>query len=303
MRLTVANGHTTHPRAGLVLAAAAALAAASCSRCGGASGKDPVVGRYQGGVVTASDLQKEASRLPPVLRQQFETEAGRREFVSAMIDKRLLAVEGRRRGLTDEPEIRRQVGELEERLVIQALVSAEEKSAGSPAEAELRAYYDAHKEELAQPERVRVSRVVAAAGAQPSERARARARAEALARRLRAGEPMAWVAAQGDGPEKARGGDMGFLIRGAVKDARLESAAFGLRERGSASPVFECDEGFAVLVLEEHRERRVPTFDEARGEVANRMEPQRKRRVFEALLVRLRAENQTQVELAAKGSH
>lgn len=214
-----------------------------------------------------------------------------------MIDKRLLAAEARRRGLADEPETRRQVREMEERLAIQALLAIEEKSAGPPSEQELRSYYDAHKEELAQPERVRVSRVLVKAS--PEASARARARAEALARRIRAGEPVAKVAALGDGPESSRGGDMGFLVRGAVKDARLEREALALRKRGDASPVFACDEGLAILVLDERRDRRVPPFDEVRAEVANRLEPQRKRRVFDALLERLRAGGKVQVEVAA----
>ena len=59
---------------------------------------------------------RESARLPPALREQFETPAGRREFTRSMIDKRLLVLEARRRKLTEDPELRRQVQELEERL-------------------------------------------------------------------------------------------------------------------------------------------------------------------------------------------
>ncbi len=285
---------------GRLAAALLALALTGCSKCDGARGAAGVVARYEGGDVTAEDLRRESSRLPPALRTSFETEFGRRELVNALVDKRLLVQEADRRGLRGDPEIGRQVRELEERLTVQALLAAEEKALGPPAEAELRAWYDGHRSELAQPERVRVSRVLAAAGstATPAERAAARLRAERFLSRLHKGEPFATVAAAGSGAEKARQGDLGLIARGGA-DVRLEHAAFALARPGDLSPVVECDEGFAVLRLVERREARVPPFEEVRGEVANRLEPKRKRKAFDDLIERLRKKAKVHVELSA----
>jgi peptidyl-prolyl cis-trans isomerase C len=260
-----------------------------------------VVGRYEGGKVTAAELQHEANRLPPALRQQFETQAGRREMVAAMIDKRILVREAERRKLRDDPEVRRQVRELEERLMVQALLSAEERGAGAASEAEARAFYEAHKGELAQPERVRVSRILAAVqpDASQAERARARARLEKLAARVRAGAAFAAVAAEGNGPERTRGGDLGLLTKGGAADRRLGEAAFKLAKEGEPSPILACADGYAVLQLTERRAGRVPSFEEARSEVENRLGPSRKRKVFDALIARLRANAKTSVEIAA----
>jgi peptidyl-prolyl cis-trans isomerase C len=262
---------------------------------------DAVVGRYEGGTITAEDVQREANRLPPALRQQFETRNGRREVLAAMIDKRLLAKEAERRGYRDDPEIKRQVRELEERLMVQALLAAEERAAGTPTEAEARAWYDSHRQELAQPERVRVARVLAAvkSSASAPERAKARARAEQFSGRLRKGEPFGKVAASGDGEEKSRGGDLGLLVRGASADRELETAVFALRRVGEVSPVIACANGFAVFELRERRETRTPSFEEAKGEVANRLAPQRKRKVFDDLIARLRKGGEVKLEIAA----
>lgn len=288
------------PRGARGGAALLALALAGCSRCDGARSPPGVVARYQGGEVTAEELRRESSRLPPALRANFETAFGRREMVNALVDKRLLVQEADRRGLRKDPEIARQVQELEERLMVQALLAAEEKALGPPAEAELRTWYEARRSELAQPARVRVSRVLAAVrpGATPPERAAARQRAERLLARLRKGESFAAVAGEGNGPEKARGGDLGLLARGGP-DARLEQAAFALARPGDLSPVVECDDGFAVLRLAERREARVPPFEEVRGEVANRLEPQRKRKAFDDLIERLRKGAKVRIELSA----
>ena len=261
-----------------------------------------VVARYKGGTVTREELQREAQKLPPGLREQMESGFGREEFARSLVDKRLLVEEGRRRGLAQKPEIARQVRELEERLVVQELLGEEERAAGAATEPELRAWYDGHKAELAQPERVHLGRVLAsvAPGSSGAERARARARAEEFARRLKSGEALGRVQSSGDGPERARGGDLGLVAPGDLKDARLEAAAFALQTPGQVSPVVETAEGFAVLQLIERRPARIPPFEEVRAEVEGRLAPVRQRRVFDALRARLRGAAEVHVEASAR---
>jgi peptidyl-prolyl cis-trans isomerase C len=262
-----------------------------------------VVGRFDGGVVTEAELNAESARLPSPLREQFESPAGQREFVRSMIDKRLLAQEARRRGFTDAPDIQKQVRELEERLSIQALLAEEERKAAPPSEAEQRDWYEGHRQDLAQPERVRVGRVLAAvpAGATAAQRTQARQRAERFAQQLKAGQSLAKVSAEGDGPEKARGGELGLMARGDWRgDAAGEQALFALTRVGEVSPVVVEAGGFSVFQLLERREARVPSFEEVRAEVEARMLPQRKRKAFEQLLSGLRREGGVVVEVPAR---
>ncbi|HYH99619.1 peptidylprolyl isomerase [Hyalangium sp.] len=262
-----------------------------------------VVGRFAGGeVLTAEEVSREAAKLPPALREQFETPAGRREFARSIIDKRLLVLEARRRKLTEDPELRRQVRELEERLAVQALLAQEEAAAGSPSEQELRAWFNAHREELTRPEQVRVGRVLVSVGSKASEaeRSRARKKAEALAARLKRGEALAQVAREGDGAERMQGGELGLVARGGGLEPALEQAAFALERPGAVSPVVAVREGFAVLQLLERKPPRVPAFEEVRAEVEGRMAPARKRQVFDAILARLRQEAAVELVEARK---
>ncbi|MHB8876768.1 MAG: peptidylprolyl isomerase, partial [Myxococcaceae bacterium] len=261
-----------------------------------------VVGRFVGGAVTEEELLREAQRLPPDLRQQFGSPFGQRELVKSLIDKRLLFQEAQRRGLAQAPEIRKQVEQLEERLVIQALLAAEEASAGPTQEQELRAYYEANRGEFAQPERVHLARLLARVppSATPAERAKARERAAGFAKRLARGETMAKIGIEGDGPERARNGDLGLVARGDLKDEPLEKAAFALTKPGATSPVSDCREGFAVLQLIERREARTPPFEEVKADVEGRLSPLRKRRVFDELIARLRLGADVQVGVAAR---
>lgn len=260
-----------------------------------------VVARFKGGAISREELRREALKLPPALREQFESEAGQEEFARSLVDKRLLVEEARKRPLPQREDIARQVRELEERLLVQALLAEEEKALGPATEAELRAWYDGHKAELAQPERVHLGRVLAAApGGSAAERSRAKARAEEAARRLKAGEPLSRVHSLGDGPERARAGDWGLFARGDLKDARLEEAAFGLRTPGQVSAVVETAEGFVVLQLIERREPRVPPFEEVRTEVEGRLAPVRQRRVFDGLRARLRSAADVHVDVSVR---
>ncbi|MDC0712260.1 peptidylprolyl isomerase [Stigmatella sp. ncwal1] len=250
-----------------------------------------VVGRFaQSETLTEEDVSREAARLPPALREQFETPSGRREFARSLIDKRLLVLEAQRRKLTEDPEIRRQVRELEERLVVQALLAQEEAAAGRPSEQELRAWFTAHRDELLRPEQVRLGRVLVSVGSKASEveRNRARRKAEALAARLRRGEPLAQVAKESDGPERMQGGELGLVTRGGGQESSLEQAAFALERPGAVSPVVAVREGFAVIQLIERKPPRVPAFEEVAAEVEGRLAPTRKRQMFDALLSRLR---------------
>ncbi len=261
-----------------------------------------VVARFKGGAVTREELLRESQRLPPNLRARFEQGTGREEFIRSMVDKRLLALEAERRGLTRDPEIRRQVRELEERLTIQAMLAQEEKAAGAPTDAEVQAHYQANLERFAQPERLRLARILLSVP-QGSPRAawtEARQRAEALRRRIVAGEPVAKVAAAGDGPERTRGGELGLLTRGELGGAALEKAAWALTRQGEATPVIEDSAGAVILVLLERQAPRVPPFEEVRGAVLGQMAPMTQRRVFEQVLARLRAE--AAIEVSAHGT-
>ncbi|WIG97360.1 peptidylprolyl isomerase [Myxococcus sp. SDU36] len=261
-----------------------------------------VVARFKGGTVTREELLRESQRLPPNLRARFEQGTGREEFIRAMVDKRLLAREAERRGLTQDSEIRRQVRELEERLTIQAMLAQEEKTVGAPTDAEARAHYQANLERFAQPERLRVARILVSVppGSPRAARTEARQRADALRRRIIAGEPVAKVAAAGEGPERTRGGELGLLSRGEFGSAALEKAAWALTRQGEATPVIDDSAGAVILVLLERQAPRVPPFEEVREAVLGQMAPMAQRRVFEQVLARLRAE--ASVELPVQGA-
>ena len=281
---------------------ALALALAACTRNAPAPAGSPAVARFDGGVVTEAELRQALQKLPPAMRSNFESLAGQRDVAASLVDRRLLVLEAERRGLTNDPEIQRQVRELEEKLLIQALVDQEQRAAGKTPESELRAAYDAQRESFATPVRIKVGRVMVRVpqGATAAERARARQRAERWAARLKAGESLTRVASEGEGPERNQGGVIGPVTRADVADRGFAEAAFALKTPGAVSPVFIQADGFGVAKLLERQESRIPPFEEVRAAVEAKVAPGRQRQVFEQLINRLRKSSDVRIDLARR---
>ena len=253
-----------------------------------------VVAEYKGGVVTRAEVDREGARLPPLLRPQFDSEAGRQELAGSMVDKRLLVAEAARRGYDADPEIRRQVDELRDRLMVQALLANAERTLPPITEAEERAWFEAHKSELGEPERLHLGRVLFRA-----KTPGAKSKAEAVARKLKSGAKFETVAALGEGPEKNQKGDLGLLARGDLGERAAEDAAFALSRAGEATAPIKTAGGYAVLVLIERKPARAAVFEEVRPQIRARLDPSRKRKAFDDLRLSLRKQNDVRIHAEA----
>lgn len=232
--------------------------------------------------ISAPSVDGTLDRLPPQLRDRFESSAGRAELKRALEDSERLKVEARRLRLHERPEVRQQVQELEDRLIVQQLLK-EEFARLEPAEDEQRAFYNARQALFQEPERVRVVRVFAASRGDPPA---ARARAEALRKRWLSGENLDALLRESDGGERGRGGDLGFVTTDHA-DAALAKVAFSLNGE-AISEVTPTNGGFSVMKVVERSAPRVIPFDEARPLVLARMKPTLERKAFDALVGRLR---------------
>jgi parvulin-like peptidyl-prolyl isomerase len=120
-------------------------------------------------------------------------------------------------------------------------------------------------------ERVRVQRVLIrlSPGASENEKKRAQKTAEAVKKRLDAGEDFAKVAKEdSEDPESAaRGGDLGYVLRG-VAPPELEKAAFSLAVGDTSGPIFT-ESGYNVIRVTEKRAAEKPEFDKFKDELTN----------------------------------
>lgn len=118
-----------------------------------------VVARVGDRSITLGDYAATLERMDQFDRLRYQTKEARRELLKEMIDVELLAQEARRRGLHEKPEAQ----EAARQLLRDALLSDVHRQLPAPGELpaeEVRAYYDAHREEFREPERRRVSAIV-----------------------------------------------------------------------------------------------------------------------------------------------
>lgn len=120
-------------------------------------------------------------------------------------------------------------------------------------------------------ERVRVQRVLIrlSPGASENEKKRAKKTADAVKKRLDDGDDFAKVAREdSEDPESAaRGGDLGYVLRG-VAPIELEKAAFSLGVGDTSGPIYT-DSGYNIIRVTEKRAAEKPEYEKFKDELAN----------------------------------
>lgn len=161
-------------RSSFALVCASALGLASCDGCpaedrtaveeparGSQSvdpeltlGLEPAVAQRRvalvdGEPITVLDIAREIARSSPVIAGRMLDADGRRALLEELAADRALAAEARERGLDDDPNVRR----AREEVFVRALVEQIRRDVPEPTEAQMRAYYDAHRNQYRAPER------------------------------------------------------------------------------------------------------------------------------------------------------
>lgn len=153
-----------------------------------------------------------------------------------------------------------------------------------PEEAEIRAYYDEHRQEFGIPASVRLSHIHLGVEnmqeASEEVKKKVRARAEEALKRIESGEPFSEVAVEyTENPiAKKHNGDVGFVTR--YGDPWLEKALENLKV-GEHTGILESRFGYDILLVTDAREAMISTFDEVREDLSERMrqEQQMKKRM------------------------
>lgn len=239
-----------------LLASAACACAPDGTRTESEGGGTPLA-TYAGGTFTSEDFRRVAERMPARSVKALADPAVRRELVESHVVNALLAREGRARGYDRDPDLARQVAELEERLIVQRVM----KDLQEPDpidDDELRRVFDANAR-LYSGGQVRARHLLV--------------KDAALAEKLRAeilADPDRFAALaeahSQDNVSKRQGGDLGFFGQGRMVPA-FERAAFALAEPGDVSDVVETPFGYHVIMLTDVRPGPVTRFEDVKDRI------------------------------------
>jgi len=157
-----------------------------------------------------------------------------------------------------------------------------------PDAAEVKKFYEANRRQFGAEEARQAAHILVAvdAGTSPEARQKARAKAEAIHREL-VKKPAAFAEIakkqSNDPGSAAKGGDLGYIGRGSMKDIpQFEQALFQLKPGEISAPV-ETQHGFHIIRLLAVRESRVKAFEEVKGQIEAQMRKQMAARRFAEL--------------------
>lgn len=188
-------------------------------------------------------------------------------------------------------DLRRQ---LERTMIVQRVQQTEVMSKLQVTDAELKMYYDSHRDTFTSKPQITLRELLVAVpqtdqGVNVGLEEEAKAKAEDIRKRLLAGEPFARLAADlSDSPSKANGGLVGPFTAD-VLAPELQTALAPLKP-GDLTPVLRTGRGFQLIKLETMEAVTVKTFDEARSDIAQRLSNDKRRAEFKRFIDRLRGQ-------------
>jgi peptidyl-prolyl cis-trans isomerase SurA len=158
------------------------------------------------------------------------------------------------------------------------------------------AYYEAHKQEFAQPEQIRLSEILipTAADANDAAVAQAQSKADEVAAKLKAGSKFEDLAkTYSGGQTSAQGGDLGMYKRGALAKV-LEDQTFNLKAGESTAPI-RTRQGFVILKVTEHPAAGVPPLKDVEQQVEEAMYSEQMQPALRAYLTKLREDSYVEI--------
>jgi hypothetical protein len=246
-------------------------------------------------VITVESIERKINKMSPFIRTRYESVARKKEFVTHLMDRQMLAQEAIRRGMHNDPkvvdtlfsvlaqELSRKV--IEERVSMDAI--------DDPA---IDTYYKEHDSTYNKPAAVRVSHIYKASN---NDKSAAKAAIEKVYSKLTAGlkkdrSLFRTTAAQesDDDASKNIGGDLRYMqeeeLRTRFGDA-LTKAIWNLPKINTMSAVVEGKEGFHIFRLTGRRHAHNQPLERVREHIRQRIYRDQRRDTMKAFMVELNA--------------
>lgn len=272
------KGFMDRNRCGKITLLCFAAALLGCSFFMGACAKKksgPALARFDGTVITESDLNAKIQELPKEL--QGVVLRRRKEFVQDMIDEHFLEKEAKRLGVPNLPDVKGLIRQAQKKIIIAKLIELEvdQKVSLEPEEAEK--YYEAHKDRFMTPVLLRASHILVAT----------KEEADAVKAELSAGADFAGLArAKSIDSTAPRGGDLGFFQKGQLIP-QFEEVAFKMKT-GDTSDVFRTQFGYHIMQLTDRSEPKLRDFKSVKHLVEKQLLNEKRGRRYREFVEKLR---------------
>jgi hypothetical protein len=242
-------------------------------------------------VITVGQFADRLAAQSPYLRARYASPERRREFLDNMVRFELLALEAKKRGQNELPDVERVRRQMMVQQMMKEMFDDKGIKLSDITDADIKAYYKAHMADFHKSEQQRASQILF----------KDRPKAEAALKKLKAatGDDMEAFRKLAkdenqDPATKERLGDLGFFSRepeagesGPPKAVR--DAAFTLKKTGELFPsVIQSDQGFHLLKLTGERAALDRSLEDARRLIQNRLWREKREAAIDKFVADLR---------------
>ncbi len=188
-------------------------------------------------------------------------------------------------------DLRRQ---LERTMLIQQVQQNEILQKLQVTDTEMKVYYEAHKNEFATVPQITLREItvnvpVTAQGVNVAQDDAAKAKADEVRAKILAGEPFPRLAADySDSGSKANGGLVGPLAKSDLSE-ELQKAIAGMKT-GDVTPVLRTARGYQIIKIENLQDTTLKSFEDARGDIADKIAGEKRQGEYVKFITKLRAE-------------
>jgi peptidyl-prolyl cis-trans isomerase SurA len=292
---------------------------------------EEIIARINNQIVTRTEYLRSKDQLKQEAQQQDPVNANKivaerdKDILRDLIDQQLLLEKGKDLGITADTELIKKLDDmrkemnlesmedldkaaqaqgvsledfkqnLRNQIITQQVIGREVGSKMSMSKEEAQKFYDEHKNEMEQPEHIRLSEILvstekkggANAADDPQQLATAQAKAEDLLAQIRKGAKFEDIAKKNsDGPTAAHGGDLGDFKRGTLAK-ELEDKTFAMKP-GDVSDVIRTRQGFVILKVVEHHTAGIPPMSEVEPRIQDALYMQKLQPALREYLQKLR---------------
>ncbi len=270
----------------LVLALALVTGISACEKKqpqGQVSGK--VLATVNGSVITVDDFQREMEGLPDFAKTMFKGEDGKKRFLDELINKELLYQEAEKRGLDKDEAFKKKVEDFKKLTLVSMLLTKEVEDKASVTDADVKDYFDKHKDELKSRDKIRASHILV----------KTEDEAKKVIARLKKGEDFAKLAkaVSIDKASAERGGDLGYFSRGQMVP-EFEAVAFQLKKGEISQPV-KTQYGYHIIKVTDIKQGVPLSFDTIKDQLKQKLITDKQRELFNTFVNGLKKTAKMQV--------
>ena len=234
--------------------------------------------------ITQSEFQEIISSLPAQQQAQLTTPEARRSLAEQLAELKVMALEARARKLDQSAAVKAKAALQMDQILANAVY--QQLSAGDPDEAALRAYYAAHKQDWDEVKarhiliRMEGSRVPVRDGHKELTDDEALAKAKEVRAKIIAGakfEDQAKIESDDTGSGE-NGGDLGVFGAGQMVP-EFDEVVFKAPVGQVTEPI-KTAYGYHLILVEERKSK---SFEDARGEIEQKIRPEMGQKAIDAL--------------------